>query len=329
MAPPRRSNRAPKPKKHYESTPYPPRRPREPIQPTVLPEEVFQPVLAEASLTPDSITHIEYSNFEPIVITEHSVSIHTPEGTRDPITIFSLFFTPAILNLMVTSTNSYAARYHNKHWRPLCLPELYVFIGCLIYMGIHQLPNWRGYWHTQANYRGGTHGISNVMGCTRFEQIQQYLTVVDRGEGLHTSTCWYEPIKPLVKHFRETFRAYIIPGTHLSIDEGMAKFLGRSHDITILPRKPIPEGFKVWLCAYQGYVYAFELHSGKASAERLTESRPIIPDQLFEKAFRFTFLTKPMPTKPREGYRLAETQALVYRFAKDLPQGLSWVVYFH
>jgi hypothetical protein len=109
----------------------------------------------------------------------------------------------------------------------------------------------------------------------------------------------------------------------------MAKFQGRSHDTTILPRKPIPEGFKVWLCAYQGYVYAFELHSGKASAERLTESRPIIPDQLFEKAFRFTFLTKPMPTKPREGYRLAETQALVYRFAKDLPQGLSWVVYFH
>jgi hypothetical protein len=77
-------------------------------------------------------------------------------------TIFSLFFTPAILNLMVTSTNSYAARHHNKHWRPLCLPELYVFIGCLIYMGIHQLPNWRGYWHTQADHRGGTHGISEL-----------------------------------------------------------------------------------------------------------------------------------------------------------------------
>jgi hypothetical protein len=148
MAPSRRSNRALKPKKHYELTPYPPRRPREPTQPTVLSEKVFQPVLAKAFLTSDSTTHIEYPNFEPIVITEHLASIYTPKGTRDLMTIFNLFFIPTILNLMVTSTNSYAARHHNKHWRPLCLPELYVFIGCLIYMGIHQLPNWRGYWHT-------------------------------------------------------------------------------------------------------------------------------------------------------------------------------------
>jgi len=114
---------------------------------------------------------------------------------------------------------------------------------------------------------------------------------------------------------------------HLSIDKNIAKFRGRSHDTTILPRKPIPEGFKVWLCAYQGYVYAFELHLGRASAERSAKSRPIIPDQLFEEAFKSTFLTKPILTKPRGGYRLAETQTLVYRFAKDLPQGLSWVVY--
>jgi hypothetical protein len=107
----------------------------------------------------------------------------------------------------------------------------------------------------------------------------------------------------------------------------MAKFRGRSHDIIIFPRKPIPEGFKVWLCAYQGYVYAFKLHSGVASAERSKESRPIIPDQIFEEAFKSTNLTRLLPDKPRGGYQLAETQALVYRFAKGLPQGYSWVVY--
>jgi hypothetical protein len=165
------------------------------------------------------------------------------------------------------------------------------------------------------------------MGCTRFQQIKQYLTIVDRGEGPHRSSCWYEPIKPLIEHLRKAFREYIIPGTHLAIDEAMAKFRGRSHDTTILPRKPIPEGFKVWLCAYQGYVYAFELHSGVASAERSKESRPIIPDQIFEEAFKSTNPTRSLPDKPRGGYQLAETQALVYRFAKGLPQGYSWVVY--
>jgi hypothetical protein len=79
----------------------------------------------------------------------------------------------------------------------------------------------------------------------------------------------------------------------------------------------------MWLCAYQSYVYAFKLYLGRAFAERLEEPRPIISDQLFEEAFKSIFSTKSMPTKPREGYRLAETQALVYRFAKDLPQGSS------
>jgi hypothetical protein len=83
MAPSRRSNRAPKPKKHYELTPYLSRRPR------------------EASLTPNSIIYLEFPPFEPLVITEYPTSIHIPEGTRDPMTIFNLFFTPAILRLFI------------------------------------------------------------------------------------------------------------------------------------------------------------------------------------------------------------------------------------
>jgi hypothetical protein len=71
MAPSRRSNRASKSKKHYELTPYLPRRSREPIQSTVLPEKVFQSVLAKVSPISNFITHIEYPNFEPIVVTEH------------------------------------------------------------------------------------------------------------------------------------------------------------------------------------------------------------------------------------------------------------------
>jgi hypothetical protein len=84
-------------------------------------------------------------------------------------TIFNLFFTPTILNRMVTSTNSYTARNHNKPWSPLCLVELYVFIGCLIYIGIYQLPDTRDYWHSQPDYREGIHAISNIMRCTRFQ----------------------------------------------------------------------------------------------------------------------------------------------------------------
>jgi hypothetical protein len=120
---------------------------------------------------------------------------------------------------------------------------------------------------------------------------------------------------------------FIRPGTSLSIDEAMAKCKGRTRDITVLPGKPIPEGYKVWICAYRGYVYAFELHSREASAERSNEARPVISNDLYMEAFNATTPNERPLKIPRGGHRLAETQALVYRFAKDLPKEYSWVLY--
>jgi hypothetical protein len=77
--------------------------------------------------------------------------------------------------------------------------------------------------------------------------IRRNLTIVDRGEGTHLSDFWYALIQPLIYQLREAFRVYILPGTYIVIDEVMAKVKGRSHDITILLNKPIPE---VSRCGY-------------------------------------------------------------------------------
>jgi hypothetical protein len=98
MAPPRRSNKTPKSKKHYKSTAYLSRRLREA---SLLLKKVFQPVHAEAFLIPNFIIYLEFPPFEPLIITEYPISIYTPEGTRDPMTIFNLFFTTAILRLFI------------------------------------------------------------------------------------------------------------------------------------------------------------------------------------------------------------------------------------
>jgi hypothetical protein len=116
---------------------------------------------------------------------------------------------------------------------------------------------------------------------------------------------------------------FIRPGTSLSIDETMAKCKGRTRDITILPGKPIPEGYKVWICAYRGYVYAFELHFREASAERSNEARPVISNDLYMKAFNAITPNERPPKIPREKHRLVETQALIYRFAKNLSKEYS------
>lgn len=120
---------------------------------------------------------------------------------------------------------------------------------------------------------------------------------------------------------------FIRPGTSLSIDEAMAKCKERTRDITVLPGKPIPKGYKVWICAYRGYVYAFELYSREASAGRSNETRPVISNDLYMEAFNANTPNERSPKISRGAYRLAETQALVYRFAKDLPKEYSWVLY--
>jgi hypothetical protein len=194
-------------------------------------------------------------------------------------------------------------------------------------MGVHPEPHMDYYWRTECSADGPLHAIRDHIGSTRFHQIRRNLTIVDRGEGTHLSTSWYTPIEPLIYHLREAFKAYILPGTNIVVDEAMAKAKGRSNDITVLPGKPIPEGFKVWICAYHGYVYAFELHSREASAERSSEPRPVIPQHMWLEAFRATNPTKQLPQTPKGGHRLAETQALCYRFAKDLPREYSWILY--
>jgi hypothetical protein len=71
---------------------------------------------------------LEFPVFNPLVIKYHTANIQLPEGTRTPFQIFSLFFSPDLLNMMVAAINSYAVVYYTdeKHpWRPLCLPELY------------------------------------------------------------------------------------------------------------------------------------------------------------------------------------------------------------
>jgi hypothetical protein len=72
---------------------------------------------------------------------------------------------------MVSSTNSYARRYHTltKYpWKPLSLPELYVWLGCVIYMGVHPEPHMDYYWRTEFSAGGPRHAIGDYMRSTRF-----------------------------------------------------------------------------------------------------------------------------------------------------------------
>ena len=144
----------------------------------------------------------------------------------EPFEIFSLFFPPELLHQMITATNSYALRNHHNTknpWKLLCLPNLYVFFNCLIYMGIHREPDITCYWRTHSSAEGPFHDVREHMGLTRFQQIKRNLTIVDRASQISPSDLWFAPIEPMIYHLRAVFMSSLLPGTSISIDEGMAK----------------------------------------------------------------------------------------------------------
>jgi hypothetical protein len=90
-------------------------------------------------------------------------------------------------------------------------------------MGIHREPNIACYWRTHPNAEGPLYDVREYMGLTRFQQIKRNLTIVDRASQISSLDLWFAPIKPMIYHFRAVFMSSLLPGTSISIDEGIAK----------------------------------------------------------------------------------------------------------
>ena len=107
---------------------------------------------------------------------------------------------------------------------------------------------------------------------------------------------YWEKVEPLTSHIREICKRVYIPGTHITIDEVMLAFRGRSKDITKFKNKPISEGFKNWVLAEHGYVWNWEWHSvdkGSEGAREPLDSR--IPEELPETQRIIIKLTLTLP----------------------------------
>ena len=110
-----------------------------------------------------------------------------------PIDYFNLFFTPDLFDIITRNTNTYASHERLKNeeraqeWTPLISSELRVFIGALIYIGIHIAPNIETYWNTDRS-KAPLHTISLHISLRRFEQIKRYLHIscseTDKFKGL-------------------------------------------------------------------------------------------------------------------------------------------------
>ena len=180
-----------------------------------------------------------------------------------PYAVFSLFFSDVILQKIVDYTNEYAEKHcsdkpHARKWFPTTLKELRGYIATCIYMGVHTESSVPEYWNRDSNV-GPLHPmVYERISETRWEQIDRFLRI-SQPTSPHPTV--FDKLEDLSEHLRHAFKQYWTPGTHLTVDESIQRFQGRSEATVNIPSKPVPEGYKIWVLANAGYVMDWLFHA--------------------------------------------------------------------
>ena len=177
-----------------------------------------------------------------------------------------------ISDLIVTQTNLYrnqkqAAQGRSAAGEPFTDGDLRAWIGLVILMGIHQLPEVQNYWSSDPLLC--VPAVKTVMPSKKFKKIVETIHCNDnttnppRGETGHDKL---HKLRPLLTKLHQKFATlYKVSGT-VSVDESMIAFKGRSSMKQYMPMKPVKRGYKVWCLADSatGFVTTFDIYTGKA-----------------------------------------------------------------
>ncbi|CAB3242136.1 unnamed protein product [Arctia plantaginis] len=221
------------------------------------------------------------SKFSPKMLYSHK---------SQPLDYFSNLFPDEIINMIVTETNRYASQKDCRNFQPTTSAEIKAFLGVMIMMGLHPLPDFELYWSSDPFYNNPD--ISSTFTLNRFKKILQNLHLNDnRTEEPRDSVNFdrLHKLRPLIDQLNAIFLQQAEESGIYSVDECMVKFKGRSSMKQYMPMKPIKRGYKVWArCdARTGYLYCFEIYTGKT-------------DTLDEAGLGFTVVTNLCKNVPRD-----------------------------
>ena len=125
-------------------------------------------------------------------------------------------------------------------------------------MGLHTESLVPEYWN-QNCLKGPLHPmIFDHISLKRWQQIDRFLRI-SRPETPNPAV--FEKLSELSEHLRQAFKLYWTPGTHLTVDESIQRFIGRSEAKVNIPSKPTPEGYKICVLAYGGYLLDWMSHA--------------------------------------------------------------------
>ncbi|KAF2348002.1 PiggyBac transposable element-derived protein [Trinorchestia longiramus] len=136
--------------------------------------------------------------------------------------------------------------------------EIRKTIGIMIVMAYNRVPGVKLYWST--NISLGNELIKKTMSRNRFEFILSKLYFNDPEKPEDSTKTYY--ISELVSCLKNSYQK----AREDSPFHSMVKFKGRSSMKQYMPMKNNKRGIKLWVrnCAETGYVYDFDIYSGKA-----------------------------------------------------------------
>jgi Transposase IS4/DDE_Tnp_1-like zinc-ribbon len=177
-----------------------------------------------------------------------------PPANTSPMHLFQYFVPQQLMEEFAHHTNTAAPH----DWRHTTAAELYAFLGVHIFMGIDRLSTIDMYW--SAEYRHST--ITSIFSRDRFKQLLRYFRVVPAP----VDAAPRNPIphvRALAEKLNHSFAAHFTPTQHLSLDEAMVAYKGRSPIKQYIPSKPHKWGYKIYCLASEDYLLHFEVYEGK------------------------------------------------------------------
>jgi len=190
--------------------------------------------------------------------------------TDSPVDFFEKFFTEDVFQNLATQTNVYAQQCKLRYWTDTCVREMKAYVGMLIGMGLHSLPQFRLYWSSDPLFR--VQPLSAVMSRRRFLKLLQALHVNDNTKAPQRGTPEHDKLyklRPLLDNMNSAFMHHAVSSSSQSIDEGMVQFKGRNTMKQYMPMKPVKRGYKLWIRAdaATGYVYHFQVYTGRNDSD--------------------------------------------------------------
>jgi Transposase IS4 len=132
--------------------------------------------------------------------------------------------------------------------------------------------------HTK--YWSSSHRLGDFLGLKRFEQIHRYFSLRDEEScPRRPDESWTWKLEPVTSLIRQNCRQNWLPSSHLSVDEAMVPYRGRTLHTTKMKNKPVAQGYKIWALADNSYLCDWLWHSQREGPENIPKEG-IVVDQL-------------------------------------------------